>query len=180
MSYGTGVQAWIMAVTGYDDQHVIESQQTGRRPEGNHATYLSLAGRDSDYAEVKITETDPVSENVLATYTAPKQLVYSVNIYDADGEAILSRLWKNRYILAPRLALKVEGMVLLRKGSNNEVPTLGDTSWRRHFRADFTFSVYTVDTEEYEKINSVRLEGVFKHPNTDGTFDDLDVVIDTN
>jgi hypothetical protein len=180
MSYDTGVQNWIMEVTGYSDQHAVRSQQVGRRPDGNHATYLAMASRDSDFTQVTIRETTPVSEFVEAEYLAPKQLTYSVNIYDPDGEAILSRLWKARYTLAPRLALRDEGMVLIRKGITNEVPTLGDTSWRRHFRADFTFSIYTVDTEEYEKIDRIRLEGVWKDPQPDGTFDDLDVVIDTN
>jgi hypothetical protein len=180
MSYDTGVQDWIIEVTGYSDQQVIRSQQVGRRPDGNHATYLSMSGRDSDYAHVEIKETDPVSDNVEAVYTAPKQLTYSINIYDPDGEAILTELWKARYKLAPRLALRAEGMVLLQKGDSNEVPTLGDTSWRRHFRANFVFSIFTVDTEEYEKIDRILINGVWKDPQPDGTFDDLDVVIDTN
>lgn len=180
MSYDTGVQDWIMEVTGYDNQHVIRSQQVGRRPDGNHATYLRLTSLDSDYSDVKKQETTPPSNNVEAVYTAPKQLVYSVNIYDPSGDDILTELWKARYKLAPRLALRAEGLVLLKKGIANEVPTLGDTSWRRHFRADFTLSVFTADTEEYEKIDRILINGVWKHPNPDGTFDDLDVVIDTN
>lgn len=173
MSYDTAIQDWIMAATGYDDQHVFRSQQVGPRPAADHATYLDIAGMDAQFSEVVKEETDPVSDNYLTTYTAPKQLTYSVNIFAADGQALLSKLWKSRYLLAPRLALRNEGLVLMAKGDSNQVPTVGDTSWRYQYHADYTFSLYTVDSEEVEKLYTYRLYGAW----TKQEGDDLDVVI---
>jgi len=174
MSYDTAVQAWIMEVTGYDDQHVFRSQQVGQRPEGDHATYLCIAGQDSDFAEWVRAETDPVSDNIDMSYVAPKMLVYSVNIFASNGEALLTSLWKSRYLLAPRLLLRAENMVLRVKSNSNEVPTVGDTSWRRQYHADFTFGVFTVSSEEIEKLYTYRLQGIW----TIQPGDDLTVVID--
>jgi hypothetical protein len=173
MSYDTAIQQWIIATTGYDDQHVFRSQQVGSRPNVDHATYLNIAGQDSDYSEVKKIETVPESDNYDVSYTSSKSLVYSVNIFAADGDALLSKLWKSRYLLIPRLALRDEGLVLQVKSDNNEVPTPGDTSWRRQFHADFTFALYTVDNEEIEKLYTYRLEGDW----TKIIGDDLEVVI---
>lgn len=174
MSYDTAVQQWIMEVTGYDDQHVFRSQQVGQRPDGDHATYLVIAGQDADFAEVKKEETDPPSDNYDVSYTAPKMLVYSINIFADNGEALLSALWKSRYLLVPRLALRAEGMVLRVKSDSNEVPTIGDTSWRRQYHADFTFGVYTIDNEEIEKLYTYRLYGDWTIQPGDG----LEVVIE--
>jgi hypothetical protein len=175
MSYDSAVQAWIMSVTGYDNQHVFRSEQVGRRPAEAHATYLNIAAQDAQYSEVKKVETSPVSDNVDVGYTAPSLLVYSVNIFAANGQTLLSSLWKSRYLLDSRLALRAEGMVLQSMGDSNQVPLQGDTSWRRQFHADFSFSIFTVDSEEIEKINAYRLEGVW--PETIDDLDPLDVVI---
>jgi hypothetical protein len=175
MSYDSAVQQWIMSVTGYDNQHVFRSQQVGPRPAADHATYLNIAGQDADFSEIEKIETVPESDNYDVGYTAPKILVYSVNIFADDGEALLSKLWKARYLLVPRLALRTEGMVLRMKSDGNEVPTQGDTSWRRQFYADFSFGIYTVDREEIEKIYTYRLEGPWKKTTDDA--DPVDVVI---
>lgn len=173
MSYDTAVHEWIMAATGYDDQHVIRSEQVGPRPTDGHATYLDIAGADAQFSEVVKEETVPESDNYEVTYTAPKQLTYSINIFAADGQELLSRLWKSRYLLAPRLALRAEGLVLMARGDINQVSTIGDTSWRRQYHADYTFSLYTVDSEEVEKLYTYRLYGAW----TKEEGDDLEVVL---
>jgi len=173
MSHDTAVQQWLMVATGYDDQHVIRSEQVGRRPSGDHAIYLELAGQEMDFAEVKKEETDPESDSVKMNYGSPAIIIYSVNIFAMDGRALLSKLWKSRYLLNPRLALRDEGMVLRAKGASNLVSTQGDTSWRRQFHADFTFGIFETETEEIEKLYTYRLEGVWKQQ----IGDDLDVVI---
>jgi hypothetical protein len=175
MSYDSAVQQWIMSVTGYDNQHVFRSQQVGPRPEADHATYLNMAAQDADFSEVKKVETVPESDNYDVSYTAPGLLVYSVNIFAANGRELLSSLWKSRYLLVPRLALRSEGLVLRSTGDSNEVPTPGDTSWRRQFHRDFSFGIYTVDSEEIEKIYTYRLEGAW--PETTDDVDPLEVII---
>ena len=177
MSYDVAIQQWIMSVTGYDDQHVIRSQQSGPRPSGNHATYLNLTKQDAQYSEVKKQETDPVSDNVDVIYTAPTTQVYSVSIFAPDGEALLTSLWKSRYLLAPRLALRAGGLALRSRNDSNEVSTQGDTSWRRQFHSDFSFAAFSVDTEEIEKILTIRLEGAW--PKVIDDVDPLPVVITT-
>ena len=114
-----------------------------------------------------------MSDDYKVTYSAPEMLIYSVSVFAANGQALLSKLWKSRNLLAPRLALRAGGMVLRLKGASNQVPTQGDTSWRRQFHKDFTFGVFEAETETVEKLYTYSLHGAWtKQPG-----DDLEVVI---
>jgi hypothetical protein len=117
-------------------------------------TSVPDAGTDSWYLVVPGND-----DNIEITYTSPEKLVYSVSIFAEDGALRLANLFKSRAILASRSILANGGLALWHKSNTRQPPTLGDTSWREHFQADFTFATYHQLSEENQRILNLELHG---------------------
>lgn len=152
------IQDWIMDITGYDNQHVIEAYQEGPRPVNNYATYYRLTGNTSIFSEAE-KEDLLVNDDIKVTYRSPKITIFSVDVFADDGEQILADLGQSKNLLAIRLILQADNAVLRSKSDTRFVPTPGDTRWRRHWQADFTFAEYHESTEENQKILEYEITG---------------------
>ena len=158
MSFDTAIQQWLIEVSGYDDQHVIRANPKGPKPAGDHITYLLLTSPQSDFAEVKKTDLH-VDDDIQVDYTHAAKPAYSVNVYAQDGEDIINDLWASRYLLAPRLILKDEGLVLAAKTGPGAVPQPGDTAWLPQYNATFEFRAFRVSSEVNQKIKTFVIGG---------------------
>jgi hypothetical protein len=160
MSFDTLIQAWLIAVSGYDDQHVIRANPEGPKPEGNHITYLLLTSPQSDFAEVKKTDLES-DDDIQVDYTHAAKPAYSINVYAQDGEDIINDLWDSRYLLIPRKILRTGGLVLAGRSGPGAVPQPGDTTWLPQYAKTFEFRGYHVSSEVNQKILQWVLSGEF-------------------
>lgn len=167
------IHQWIKQVTGYNDQHVIRANQTGKRPDYDYATYYCIGGTENEYAyKKKVDEIDgePIpDDNVEATYTTPEILIYDINVYALDGDRKLKDLFKSRNLLAVRDILKLGNLVIMNRSETRNMIEFGDTKYRPRYQADFRLRTMNEMKETYQKILEIQLTGKWGN---------LDVVID--
>lgn len=152
------IQDWLIALLGFDDQHVIEAFQDGPRPSDPYATYYELTGRINDFSEIEKTDLG-VDDDIEVTYRTPEEIVFSVDIYSAEGRQLLSGLAQSGYLLQSRQILSQDNLVLRQVSDLRSIPIEGDTRWRRRYQADFTFATYQEQSETNQKILEYELFG---------------------
>lgn len=158
------IQDWIMLITGYDDQHVIRSDQNGPRPDNDYATYKMIAAQPSDYNIKSHSAPDP-NDDVLVTYKNRNKVTVSVNIYASDGLNKLSQLGMSSELLTVRLLLQAEDVALVPNCAPRNLNFLDDTDWKPRDQADFMFLTFTELTELNQLILEYEING--KWNNTD-------------
>ncbi len=170
----TLIYQWIKQVTGYDDQHVIRGNQTGKRPDYDYATYYCIGGNEADFAyKKKVDEIDgePIpDDDVQVIYTTPETIIYDLNIYALDGARKLKDLFKSRNLLVARNILKLGNLVISDRSDVRDLTAFGDTKFRPRYQSDFSFRTMNDMVETNQKILEMTLHG---------KWGDLDVTIET-
>jgi hypothetical protein len=146
------LRQWIVAVTGYDDQHVIRANQNGPRPVGDYATYQIISIVPDDHAWWSDVEIDP--DEITQTFRVRATMIVDVNVYSLDGWTKLSELGLSNNVDVYRGIFAPDGTVLKSKGTTRDLALLGDTSWRDRYQSDFTFAIY--NTLDYVNKRRVR------------------------
>lgn len=172
MSY-TIIYSWIKAVTGFDDQHIIRANQTGKRPKDDFITYFLIGGHENDYSHMKkVDEIDSIpipDDNVEVTYTTPETLIYDIQAYSINGKEILKDLLRSKYLFSARNILKIGNLVIANRSEIRNLTLFSDTVFRPRYQADFTFRTMDEMKETNQKILEFELHG---------KFDNMDVIID--
>lgn len=159
----TLIHNWIKAITGYDAQHVIKGNQTGKRPKGDYATYFQIGGTENQYAykkKVDEIEGEPIpGDDVEVTYTTPETVIYDINVFSETGDRVLKDLFKSRNLLIARNILKLGNLVIRYISSTRDLTRFSDTIFRPRYQADFTFGTMNEMKETNQKILEVSLHG---------------------
>ncbi len=170
----TIIHNWIKSVTGFDGQHVIKENQTGKRPKDDYVSYFEIGGSENQFAhKKKVDKIDLVpipDDNVEVTYTTPETVIYSIDIHSLNGKRILDDLFKSRNLLSARNILKLGNLVIAAKSETRNPNLFSDTKYRIRYQADFTFRTMNEMKETNQKILTMILHGEFKDP-------DMDVII---
>lgn len=159
----TLIQRWIMAVTGYNDQHVIRSNQVGKRPKDDYATYYQIGGTENQYPyKKKVDEIDgePIpDDDIEVTYTTPETVTYDINVFSRFGDRLLKDLFKSRNLLAIRLILKLGNLVIRQRSETRDLTQFSDTIFRPRYQADFVLGAIDDMKETNQKILEISLTG---------------------
>lgn len=159
----TLIHRWIMAVTGYDAQHIIRAKQTGKRPVDNYATFFQIGGIENQYPyKKKVDEIDEIpipDDNVEVTYTTPEMVIYDINIFSHFGDRLLKDLFKSRNTFAARSILRLGNLVIRFRSATRELTQFSDTIFRPRYQADFTLGLMDDMKETNQKILEISLHG---------------------
>jgi hypothetical protein len=161
------LQDWIIAITGYDDQHVIRANQNGPRPTEPYATYQIISETQADFSYWDPTTAG--GDDVTSTFIVPAMLMVSVDVFAPDGLDKLSALGQSKNLVSIR-NLFGPGIVLRRKRETRDLTELGDTRWRPRYQADFDFARYNELTEGNKRIIDIELTGKIEN-------DDVEVIV---
>ena len=148
------IRQWLIAVLGYDDQHVIRAQQEGPIPVGPHAEYLILSEEGSDYS---INESIPVGppDDYTITYYNRGELIVQVDIYSTSkGRELQRKLSHSSELLKVRQILQPEGVSLIRSSIVRNLTALVDTKHKERWSCDHTFYLWNEISEENQTINA--------------------------
>lgn len=156
----TVLHDWIVDVTGYSDQNVIRSNQSGMRPLGDYVTYYLLSENQSVYADWNKIDAGE-DDDVFVDYDIYSQIIITIDVYALGGFDVLNQLAMSKNLLTTRNILRQENMVLISKGDTRNLTALGDTGWLDRFNADFTFHRSVVMRERNQKILQYQLYGEF-------------------
>jgi hypothetical protein len=157
------ISAWVQSVTGYDDQHVIQANQTGPRPSIPYATIGPSTDETEFFPNVKRTKKpwagpgpDP-DPTILVENTFQRENVITINVYSDDGENVLSALETSMHLWEPRMLLMEAGIALQGKGTTRNLTRFEDTKYLSRFLSDFIFLSYSKNKEEVEEITEFDL-----------------------
>lgn len=156
------IHNWIKAITGFDDQHVIRSNQVGKRPKDDYATYFLIGGSENQFAHKKKVDLAPIpGDDIEVTYTTPETKIYSIDVYSLNGDRILKDLFKSRNLFVARSILKLGNLVIANKSEIRDLTLFGDTKFRPRYNADITFRTMNEMKETNQKILEYDLHGKF-------------------
>jgi len=148
------IRQWLIAVLGYDDQHVIRAQQEGPIPVGPHAEYLILSEEGSAHSISKSTDVGPQDDYTI-TYYNRGELIVQVDIYSTSkGRDLQRKLTHSSELLAIRKILQPEGVSLIRSSVVRNLTALVDTKHKERWSCDHTFYLWNEIEEVNEKINA--------------------------
>ncbi len=148
------IRQWLIAVLGYDDQHVIRAQQEGPIPTGPHAEYLLLSEEGAAHS---IADPEPIGapDDYRITYYNRGELTVQVDLYnDPKGREKQHKLAHSSELLAVRQILQPERVSLIRSSIIRNLTALVDTKHKIRWSCDHTFFLWHTVSEDNEKINA--------------------------
>jgi len=160
------LKTWIMAVTGYDTNHVILRSAGGPRPDGEYAVF------DKPYSVGQVgtafvSEDSAADGEITRVHTANSTARTAVDIYAEDGAEVLEDLELSVEFSVYRGALEAGDLTFLRRTAVIYVPQYDDTDPRDRYRADFYFYTQHDLTETDFELQKVTAEIDFKRTETD-------------
>lgn len=159
MSRELAIQAWLISVLGYDDQHVIEAKGTGARPKGDYATYFLVTSAGKDYPEASMKFDLLSDDDIKETFLGRKIVSFDVNIYAEDGQELHEQLGMSRNLEATQDILKAEQMVLIEGTPARDLSAMGDIKYRRRYQAEYRFRTEAKASQTNQKVLAYEIEG---------------------
>jgi len=148
------IRQWLIAVLGYDDQHVIRAQQEGPIPVGAHAEYLILSEEGSTHSIAESTPVGPPNDYTI-TYYNRGELTVQVDIYSTrKGRDLQRKLSHSSELLKVRQILQPEKVSLIRSSVIRNLTALVDTKYKERWSCDHTFYLWNEISEVNQTINA--------------------------
>lgn len=143
--HAVAIKNWIMAVTGFDSQHVLAGDQNGSRPNEDYAVFTFL-NETGAYHSVVIPEAPEPNPTLISKWEVAQVIypVYQIDIFSDSGKIHLNNLWNSKAVPPIRSALKASGLTLKQKSIIRNLTSLEVTSFAPRFNTDLTFVGETV------------------------------------
>ena len=169
MSRESTIRSWLMSVSGYAGDYVYQSEQGAPKQAIDYITF-SISddrGKDHDYSRTtdKRSGVPIAGDNVDKDYLNQRTFSVDVNVYAEDGAEMYRKLSHSDSIEVYRELLKAGGVVLISAGDATRAPTLGDTTYRPRFVAEYMCNDFHWMTETIEKVNEFEIEGTIDGAN---------------
>jgi hypothetical protein len=174
MSRESTIRSWLMAVSGYAGNYVYQSEQGAPKQSIDYITFSVSddRGKDHDYSETTNERSGvPIPDDMVdKDHLNQRTFSVDVNVYSEVGAEMHRKLSHSDSVEVYRELLRAGGVVLESAAAATRAPTLGDTTYRPRFVAEYMFKDFHKMTETLEKVNEFEITGT-----VDG--DDIDIAV---
>ena len=163
MSRESTIRSWLISVSGYAGSFVYQSEQGAPKTPIDFITFSVSddRGKDHDYSRTTNERSGvPIPDDLVdKDHLSQRTFSVDVNVYSESGAEIHRKLSHSYSVEVYRELLRSGGVAFESAASATRAPTLGDTTYRPRFVAEYTFKDFHGMTETLEKVNEFEITG---------------------
>lgn len=153
----TALVSWITNGTGISK--VFRANQSGSNCWPTpYVTFQIIAAPAHPHSD-EIREAGAEEGDIDITHLAHVPITVSVNVYHANGDQLVTRLWNSKRTYAGRYALNQIKAAVLSYSGFRDLTNLRDTDWKPRFQADFVINYQALLVETNKTVEKLSITG---------------------